>query len=428
MFSHVSFLVLVHAALIRIGVVAAEELERIAARGGALPAERAELSEVHNALAVSPLVVIPGNHLEHVVTHDHRERSVDRRAHIRLAEVNGDERVVRDLENSLHRAGRRRLERLVHSLGADSLLDRVDDEVNDGHVRRRHAERNAVKLALHLGEHERHSLRRARGGGHDVHRRGTRTAQVAVRRIEQALVARVRVRGRHRSLDDSELRVEHLDERREAVGRARGVGDDGSLRVEVVLGVDANDVRGDVVTLRRGGNEHLLGASLDVLARALGVKEHARSLNDEVDVHVLPRQLRRVAVGHNLDLISINRERLVVDDLDFRVERSEERVVLEQVHSRLDTARLVDSHDLEVRVVTARVQAAHEVASNAAEAVDRDAELHRGVCAAAVGGAERACGGDGASGRQHCYGVVGVGMRRGNGEGRGGGTCTVCVL
>ena len=84
-----------------------------------------------------------------------------------------------------------------------------------------------------------------------------------------------------------------------------------------------------------------------------------------------------------------------------------------------------------VRVVTARVQAAHEVASNAAEAVDRDAELHRGVCAAAVGGAERACGGDGASGRQHCYGVVGVGMRRGKGEGRGergGNECSPCVV
>mmetsp|Transcript_11865 Transcript_11865/g.31436 ORF Transcript_11865/g.31436 Transcript_11865/m.31436 type:complete len:429 (+) Transcript_11865:82-1368(+) len=428
MFSHVSFLVLVHAALIRIGVVAAEELERIAARGGALPAHRAELSEVHNALAVSPLVVIPGNHLEHVVTHDHRERSVDRRAHIRLAEVNGDERLVRHREDAVELGRRGGAEGVVHLLRGRLLLN-LNHEVDNGDVRRRHAERNAVELALHLREHLRHSLGRARGGGHDGERGGTRAAHVAVRRVEDALVARVRVRGRHRSLDDSELRVEHLDERREAVGRARGVGDDGSLRVEFVLGVDANDVRGDVVTLRRGGDEHLLGASLDVLARALGVKEHARSLNDEVDVHVLPRQLRRVAVGHNLDLISINRERLVVDDLDFRVERSEERVVLEQVHSRLDTARLVDSHDLEVRVVTARVQAAHEVASNAAEAVDRDAELHRGVCAAAVGGAERACGGDGASGRQHCYGVVGVGMRRGKGEGRGerGGTCTVCV-
>jgi len=356
-----------------------------------------ELGEVHDTLRVSPLVVVPGNNLHHVISHHHRERGVDGGGLVRAAEVNGDERLVRHNEDAFELGRRGGAEGVVHLLRGRLLLN-LNHEVDNGDVRRRHAERNAVELALHLREHLRHSLGRARGGGHDGERGGTRAAHVAVRRVEDALVARVRVRGRHRSLDDSELVVKHLDERREAVGRARRVGDDGELRV-VVDGVDTHDVRGDL-TLARGGDEHLLGASLDVLLASRLVREDAGGLDDEVNLQVLPRQLERVAVADDGDVLAVDGDGGVVDDLHVRVERSEDGVVLEQVRRLLDTSAVVDRDELESRGLAA-LEAAHEVASDTSEAVDRDADLHRGVCGAAVGGAERACGGDGASGRQH---------------------------
>src|ERR671913_144635 len=52
------------------------------------------------------------------------------------------------------------------------------------------------------------------------------TPQVLVGKVEQLLIVRVRVDGGHPALHDPELVVEHLGERRQAVGRARGVGDD----------------------------------------------------------------------------------------------------------------------------------------------------------------------------------------------------------
>ena len=128
-------------------------------------------------------------------------------------------------------------------------------------------ERDAVELTLELRQDERDSLGGAGGGRHNVQGGGTGATQVAVRGIQDALVTGVGVGGGHQTLDDAKLVVEHLDERRETVGRARGVGDN-LVAVLVVFGVDTENIGRDVVTLGRGGDDNLLGARLKVLGRA----------------------------------------------------------------------------------------------------------------------------------------------------------------
>ena len=177
----------------------------------------------------------------------------------------------------------------------------------------RHAQRVAVELALELRQHQADGLRGARGGRDDVQRGGAGTAEVAVRRVLQVLVLRVRVDRGHEALLDAEAVVQDLGQRREAVRGAGRVRDD-RLRTVVLVLVRADD-DGEVLVLGRRGDDDLLGATLvDVLARALvGVGEEAGRLDDDVDAEVLPRQLAGVALGEGLDDLAVDRDALVGD-------------------------------------------------------------------------------------------------------------------
>ena len=330
------------------------------------------LGQVNNALGVAPLVVVPGDNLDHVITHNHGEGSVNGGGDVSAAVVNGDKGSLLNGKDSLHGAVSGLLEGGVNLL-SEGLLLNLNHKVHNGHVGGGHAESNAVELALQLGQHKGDSLGGTGGGGHNGEGGGTGATEVAVGGIQEALVAGVRVGGGHGALDNSELLIQDLDEGSKAVGGAGGVGDDVvGLRVVVAL-VDTNNVGGDV-TLAGGSDDNLLGASLNVLAGALGGQEHSGSLNDDVNSELSPGELGGVAVGHNLDDLVIDGDVGVVNNLDVSVEDSEGGVVLEQVGGLLDTAGVVDGDNLE-EGVGASVPAAEEVAANAAESVDGDLDL-----------------------------------------------------
>ena len=74
-----------------------------------------------------------------------------------------------------------------------------------------------------------------------------------------------------------------LDERCQAVGGARSVRHDVCVGVKVTI-VDSDDVSWDVRALGWGGDEDLLGTSLDVLACTFPVQEDSSSLDDQIDL------------------------------------------------------------------------------------------------------------------------------------------------
>ena len=353
------------------------------------------VGEVDDALGVAPLVVVPGDNLDHVVAHDHGEGGVDGGGDVGAAEVDGDEGGLGDGEDALHVTLGGLLEGGVHLLGGEALLLDVDHEVDDGDVGGGHAERDAVELALELGKDERDSLGGAGGGGHDVERGGAGAAEVAVGRVEDALVTGVGVAGGHGTLDDAELVVEHLGEGREAVGGAGRVGHNVGGGV-VVIRVHADDVGGDVVALGGGGDDNLLGASLDVLAGAGAVEEDTGALDDDVDLHLLPGEVEGVAIGHDGDVLAVDGDGGVIDNLHVGVEGAEDGVVLEEVSRGLGAAGLVDADDLEGGVGAAGHPAADEVAACA---------LVRG------GGSDRRVSRGGSEGREGC-GERAAGRRR----------------
>jgi len=69
------------------------------------------------------------------------------------------------------------------------------------------------------------------------------------------------VHGCHEALDDLEVVVDHLGERCQAVGGARGIGDDLVARI-VSIQVHTDDEHRRVS--RRGGDDDFLGAAFQV--------------------------------------------------------------------------------------------------------------------------------------------------------------------
>ena len=119
-------------------------------------------------------------------------------------------------------------------------------------------------------------------------------------RVEQVLVGGVGVDRGHQPVADADRLVQHLRHGRQAVRRARGVRDDVvDRRVVDLVEVDAeDDVRVDGLgALRRGGEDDLACAGLEV-ARGIGAgAEAAGGLDDDVDAEIGPRQVGRVGLA-----------------------------------------------------------------------------------------------------------------------------------
>ncbi|MPM30687.1 hypothetical protein SDC9_77237 [bioreactor metagenome] len=327
--------------------------------------------QVDEAVGVAPLVVVPGDDLDLVADHLGQARVEDGRVRIGL-DVLGDDRVLGVGDH--RRVG---LGGLLH--GGVDLLDGglaagLEREVDDRTGRGRHAQGVAVELALELRQHQGHGLGGTGLGRDDVEGRGAGATQVLVRTVLQVLVGGVGVDGRHQALDDAELVVQHLGDRGEAVRGARRVGDDVVL-LRVVLGVVHADHDGLVLVLRRGGDDDLLGAGLDVGLGLGGVGEAAGRLDHDVRADLAPRQRRRILLRVGHDLVAVDREGLLVVR-DLAVEAAEDRVVLEQVGEGVVVGQVVDADDLDISA--GGDQGSVEVTADAAETVDANLDGH--VC------------------------------------------------
>ena len=104
---------------------------------------------------------------------------------------------------------------------------------------------------------------------------------------------------------------------------------------------------------------------------ALG--EDAGGLEDDVDAEVLPRQVRRILLGEDLDLAAIDDDRPVAG-LDLAVVPPVRRVVLEQQGVHLGVDQVVHRHDFDVG--GALDHGLEGLAADAAEPVDADAGRH----------------------------------------------------
>ena len=155
-----------------------------------------------------------------------------------------------------------------------------------------------------------------------------------------------------RPLLDADLVVQHLGQRRQAVGRARGIGDHGVAGLQHLVVDAVDDGRVDVLAARRRDHDLLRAARQMCLpASALVVKKPVHSSTTSAPT-VAPGHLRRVALREHLDAVAVDDDGIAVD-ADLARELAVRGVVLGQVRIGLRVAEIVDRDDLDFLVRSA---------------------------------------------------------------------------
>jgi hypothetical protein len=175
----------------------------------------------------------------------------------------------------------------------------------------------------------------------------------------------------HQAALDAPLVVEHLGQRRQGVGGAAGVADDGFASVLLVVHA-VDEHRGVVLAGRR--HDDLLGACVDVLLAGFLGEEQAGGFEHDVGAGFGPLEGRRVAFLREADLLAVDDQRVAVDR-DLTLEAAVHRVVLQHVRQVVGLEQVVDGDDLDV-VLEVLNRCAQHVATDAAEAVDTEFDSH----------------------------------------------------
>ena len=284
--------------------------------------------EVLDAGGVAPLVVVPGDALDEVgVEHDAGAGIEGRGGGLGL-EVSGHEGLVGVAEEALHVAVGAALDLSAELLVGGGLLDAAG-EVDDGHVDGGNAEGHARELALDGGDNLGHGLGGASGRGDDVAGSGTATTPVlAGRGVDDSLGGGHGVDGGHETLLDLVGVVDGLDHGGEAVGGARSARHVVGLALVVLLVHTHDD--GEGVVLGGGGEDNLLGATVDVGLGGVSGEENTGGLAEVLGAGLAPADVLGVTLAGADDAVAVDDKIVTVND-GGAVEAAVDGVVLELV-------------------------------------------------------------------------------------------------
>src|SRR5471032_3024172 len=138
----------------------------------------------------------------------------------------------------------------------------------------------------------------------------------------------------------------------------------------VVLVVHAENERDVFAARRRGYQDFLCAAAVDVCARLGRIRKDAGRFNDEIDAERFPWQLGGIAFGDDLNRAAVDLNRVGARAY-FTLEDAVIRIVLEQMRALAGAREIVDGSDLDVGIVLD--QRFGEITADAAKAVDTNA-------------------------------------------------------
>src|SRR5690606_16807759 len=326
---------------------------------------------VAHPVGEAPLVIVPAQHTHEGAVNHLRLGQIEGGGGRGVVEVDGDDRIAVDLENTLQAA--------VCGL-PDGVVDLVnrgcargnEGKINHRNVRRRHTDRGAVELAGKFRKHEANGLRRTGRGRDDRHCGGARPAQVAVQGVENRLVACIGMHRRHEAMHETDAFVQDLGYRRKAVGGAGGVGDNGVLLLQLVV-VDAVN-NGEVNVGARGGDENLLRAGFQMLCRRIALGEDTGAFERDIDAELAPRQFGRVANGGHLDRAAAKIDAVTLYRHGAGV-AAMHAVIFQEMGVRLDRPEVVDADNLDIGP-TRLVDCPQDIPSNPSKSVDCNTNSH----------------------------------------------------
>jgi len=170
--------------------------------------------EVHHAVGITKLVVIPSDKLHETRAEHHTGPSIVGAGNGAADEVLRDQGLVGEAQETLHVRVGALLDRSVDLLHS-GVLGQLGGEIHYRHIGGGHAERHAGDLALESGDHLAHCLSRTSGRRDDVVRATAATTPVLLGgAVNHHLGGGHGVHCGHESLLNAELVVHGLQKRR----------------------------------------------------------------------------------------------------------------------------------------------------------------------------------------------------------------------
>ena len=234
---------------------------------------------------------------------------------------------------------------------------------------RRHPDREAVEPPLQLGKDQADRSRRPRRRRDERERGRPSASQVLVRRVDQRLRVGHVVQRRDGPVPDADALVDHLDDRREAIGRARRGGEH-VVPFGVVAVVVDPDHHVERVPLDGRSDDHLSHARAEVRLERLARTEPPAALEHDLHSELAPRHAAGLAAAAVADGLSVDHE-CIAGAGDLVRPAPVHRVERQEVRGGVGVAvELVDVRESELGPVP---RGAQRHAADATEAVDADA-------------------------------------------------------
>src|SRR6266851_3720323 len=175
----------------------------------------------------------------------------------------------------------------------------------------------------------------------------------------------------HGAAVDPEGFLENLGDGGEAVGGAGSVGNDVVRRGIVSLVVHAEDER-RIGAIGGRGDDYLFHRRAEMLLGVNALGEEAGRFNNDIRADRSPINLAGILGFENLEALSFHCDSVIgMGDVVRQI--AEDRVVLQKVRESLRVGDVVNGDELNVLVVE---RGAHDVATDAAEAVDANLDGH----------------------------------------------------
>ena len=272
-------------------------------------------------------------------------------------------------QNTGQSAIRRRPDRRVDLIDAGGA-GRLEHQIDHRDIRRRHPDRHAVQAALQFGQHQTNRLGRPGRGGDHVQCGGAAAVQVLVHGVQRRLVAGIGMDRRHEAALDADGIVQHLGDRRQTVGGARGVRHHDVIARQRMVVHAVND--GLVRAVAGGRDQHPLGAVFQMRQALFLAGEDAGAFHHDIDMG--PWQVSGVP-----DRRHFNRTAPHVDGggggRHGAGKAAMDRIKAQQMGVGFDRAQIVDRNDVDIGAARFNDGPQH-VAANAAEPIDGDFDGH----------------------------------------------------
>ena len=290
-----------------------------------------------------------------------------------MVEVHRHQRLGVVAQDALQLALGGRLENAV-DLVHGGRPGRREGQVYHRDVNRRDAHGKAVQLPIEFREHQ------ADGGGgpglRGNHRHGGRTGppQILVIHVGQDLIIGVRVNRSHQTLNQTQLLVQGLDERRQTIGRAGGIRDDGVGALQRLVIHAVHDGGIHVLAARRG-DDHFLRPGLEMSRRLFLGRKEARALQNNVYTELSPGQFRRIALGEHTDPVAVHHHAVAIDS-HGPGKLAVGRIVPRQVGVGIGVTQVIDRHDGDLASAPGLVEGAKNIAADMAVTIDGNFDGH----------------------------------------------------